>query len=813
MKAQEKDSVPATVPETLVPPIPAASPAMPVAPVAPTAIPIPPATPTMPVAPVASAAIPTSPVAPVMPSVPEMTEAEIEAGLETARKEYVSQLVGWKNKTRENKYKFNTLIQNLYKTADNTREQLGFKRKMPPLPKSEEFQIAERAYQELKKKRATSIMASFLRKNSETVGEKVGTFSEDLLESVKKERDLIQKLMAESVPPLEKGIITKGIEKWAKIPLAKRVLITSALMTAIFLPFGTVAVGAVAGAGAYRVARSFAGASVGVGVGKIADKIMQKGSADRTKEALEKYALEMGVDMGNYEEREKELAEFFEKEENQVKRNRLKKAAAVVVAGGVANAGASMLAGSALGYVPGAGFRPAGLSNESVGWKGSPNVEEVHAPRGSVIPPAPAGEAMENVDSIRPLQGAMANEPNVSGSPSHLVGQDSGKFSYSPDPTNASTGKFSYSPDKLNSTPGGPGALETPSLSKVIPVEVDSSPKGLEQDLLDLRAKLKAQYGGDMSKMPEDVRKIVETPYRELSTKGGFFDPETGESGRSMQGAKLVYDENGLSYKYNGQTNVILESKSGAFHKFGEFKGNEMFTPDQPKPTLGQEAVIDKGVVIGPTPPEVVPAGQSLGPGGVQMEGLDLDRHGLSTVKIEGTNPEIFGNDKNLFPPGPLENSPTRIPFKGTFIDVLDKGGVKTLEIEGLTVAQEQPFGNGKLMVLDDKFQDGPQNMEVREAFSKLVDLDKYDGDYLPGKSVPFEGGNVTVFFGSGENRSSMEILLNGKKIAHGVVGDGKIDIKYDPSLPKSGWLFKDNVYERAFNEAKKLVKTIEVKR
>ena len=116
-------------------------------------------------------------------------------------------------------------------------------------------------------------------------------------------------------------------------------------------------------------------------------------------------------------------------------------------------------------------------------------------------------------------------------------------------------------------------------------------------------------------------------------------------------------------------------------------------------------------------------------------------------------------------------------------------------------------------MVLDDKFQDGPQNMEVREAFSKLVDLDKYDGDYLPGKSVPFEGGNVTVFFGSGENRSSMEILLNGKKIAHGVVGDGKIDIKYDPSLPKSGWLFKDNVYERAFNEAKKLVKTIEVKR
>jgi len=66
---------------------------------------------------------------------------------------------------------------------------------------------------------------------------------------------------------------------------------------------------------------------------------------------------------------------------------------------------------------------------------------------------------------------------------------------------------------------------------------------------------------------------------------------------------------------------------------------------------------------------------------------------------------------------------------------------------------------------------------------------------------VSFEGGEIHII----RNKEGLiRVLLNGKEIAKGIVGTKGVKLEYNPSLPKSGFLFADNAYERAFKQAKK---------
>src|SRR3989344_5253393 len=82
----------------------------------------------------------------------------------------------------------------------------------------------------------------------------------------------------------------------------------------------------------------------------------------------------------------------------------------------------------------------------------------------------------------------------------------------------------------------------------------------------------------------------------------------------------------------------------------------------------------------------------------------------------------------------------------------------------------------------------------------------------------PFEGGKIHIVNGLKGDPNGVRVLLNGKEIAKSVVTPGVSNgsnIELAPGIPKHGGLLglllSDNVYERAFKVAKKVIKTLPI--
>src|SRR6185295_1938255 len=131
-------------------------------------------------------------------------------------------------------------------------------------------------------------------------------------------------------------------------------------------------------------------------------------------------------------------------------------------------------------------------------------------------------------------------------------------------------------------------------------------------------------------------------------------------------------------------------------------------------------------------------------------------------------------------------NDSARISIKegGEFI------AKSSVDTHGLTTLQ-----------LEDRFQDGPQFTDARKAYVDA--LNRIDKPAVGKTVIPysFENGIVEVAKGDnfdGGNPNSVRVLLNGKIIAHGEIGDKSVEITFDKNL-KTGPFLQDNAYERAF--------------
>src|SRR3989344_3041997 len=250
----------------------------------------------------------------------ETLPEQIEDTLREARSEYATQLIAWKNEIRQKKGKFAKVL------AD-----LGGERSLPDQEKPQELKDAEEAYLVAKKKKRQVMFSQ-----SETMVGMEGDyqFNMEMIKEAENEYISLQRKITESLPPLEKGIVTKAFEKWAKLPMPARVALSTALLTGTSVAIGSLALGGAAAYGGYRLARGLAGASVSQGVGKLVDGIFRKGNERMKSNILEQYGTNISEE--NFEKKEKEMMRAFEKEENAIKRQRLYKATAMITSGGFA---------------------------------------------------------------------------------------------------------------------------------------------------------------------------------------------------------------------------------------------------------------------------------------------------------------------------------------------------------------------------------------------------------------------------------------------------------------------------------------------
>jgi len=240
------------------------------------------------------------------------TAEQINAQLEFARSEYATQLTAWKNESRGKKGVFKKMMLDL-----------GVTRSMPETDKPYLLKNAEILYIQAKKKKREGIFAN----------------KEALIADIEQERELVLRRISEGQPPLEKGLLGKGLEVWSKMSPAKRIAISSVL-----LGLGSLALGATVGVAAVAAGTRAARAGASMFTGQVAGKsfdILAKRSNKKIKNAtLESYTT--SLDEATFEEKERELMEAMERMDTREKRQRLGKAMAMVAGAGALTLGSYM---------------------------------------------------------------------------------------------------------------------------------------------------------------------------------------------------------------------------------------------------------------------------------------------------------------------------------------------------------------------------------------------------------------------------------------------------------------------------------------
>jgi len=446
----------------------------------------------------------------VMPNQPKTPEA-INNELEAARSEYATQMVAWKNAVREKKGWFK-----------KTMSDLGVEKQMPEADRPKELIDAENAYIAAKKQK------------------REGMFGSDvalIVADTEQERLAMDKRMSENIPPLEKGILGKGMEKWSKMPIPVRVGLSTILMTGAFWTVGFVATAGVGAYAGYRGARALGGAVVAQGVGKKTDSIFKSKNEERKIDTLDSYST--GINEANFEERERQLMRAFEKADTVEKRQRLYKALAMAGAGGVATLGSGSLM----------------------------SVME----RGDIA-----------VDSVT---------AEVTGSTESGL---TGNISEIPKST-------SVIPEEQSKVPLFENNFPKPSVETVLPSEqisgtenlkVELSSKGFIQDIHNLKAKILTQYGENIPAGIQD--NIMDKSSIDLAKQLGFYDAEKGLSGMGYKGETLAINSSGeiVLDRLKGD-DLVFDLKGDQTETF-KSKGGEMFKPDIPKPPVLEFSMADQ---------------------------------------------------------------------------------------------------------------------------------------------------------------------------------------------------------------------------
>ena len=714
----------------------------------------------------------------------ELSAEELERNLDNARSEYATRLTEWKNKTRAKKNIFSKVLSDL-----------GVERHLPNSEKPQELKDAEVAYIEAKKQKNKALFSQsegWQRKDRKGQIIERYQFNPSLVDQTEKEYEQLQKQLLETIPPLEKGIVTKMFEGWAKLPRYQRIALSTTLMTGTSFLFGGAAASGVAAYAGYRAIRSLSGAAVAQGAGRLVDKVANQ--TNKNFKANVSYEYGKSISEENFEEKERELMQRLEEHEKHLKQGRAVKAAIMVGAGGVTSAGANLLQTIT-------NFDPLHL-----GGGGGSAVSE-HIPKTRIDETLAENHAKADVTA--PKEVLSESETIL-----HPKGEEA----------------LTTEIPKESVSEVVPEAVA----EKVLPeVKVELSSRGFIADLENMKMKLIEQYGG-ADKVPAQYEHLMDTTSTKLAEEFGFYDPEKGLSGMGLKGESLHLDKNGdLVYeKLGGAKETIFDAESGEVKKFA----GKMFSPDQEGVTPESEVTeevspdtahhehITENENVGASSEEVA---TETGNDGANVEENTTQQSEVvpekvskareSTVATHDTQETPLVRDKYVG----YEYEHRFTSFNG------HDGRSKDLEtiVTGINpqvlIFENQEIAHGrelapndqKILELDDKFQDGEKYKEIREAYVAAVS-DNADLGVLVHTNIPmpFEGGKISIIQGINENPNVVVVLLNGKEIARGTVEVGGIKVEM-PSNLKSSWLFADTVYERAFKQASNIIKTLSYKK
>jgi len=497
-----------------------------------------------------------------------------------------------------------------------------------------------------------------------------------------------------------------------------------------------------------------AGAGAAEAAGRFVDGIFKKKENSVQEKILEEYST--GINEANYAKKEEELMNAFEKDQNRLKMQNFKRAAAM--AGAAALTTGVMQGGKALYdhfQMPSAG---GAIDPAQVG--GGKNIELEK----SIPPDSPDVKIPIIPDSEIKGPTIPTPEPELK-IPVIPEGVPKAKLDYSGEMGKVREVLVS---NHQSAIPDAPKVIE-----QVMDNKVPVSSRGFIQTIMDLKDKLRAEYDGQ--EIPENIKtNILDKSSVELAKELHLYDPDNHLSGVGFKGDNLHMDTNGhLIYEHaNGKPEILLDTNTGEVHNI-EVK----LVPEHIENLAANET---------PKVPNLneVPAIQDV-PSPINIPVSEISSHTFEQLPV----------------------SSTHVPFNNLFVDVLEKEGSKVMSFNGQEIAHEHIFGTGKLLELDDKFQDGAQYKNIREAF--ITAFEKQPTNLGGGQLIDakvFEGGKIYIVQGVDNNPAALKVLLNGKEIAKGVlIGDKpKLDLA---SNLKASW-FVETVYERAFKVAKASIKS-----
>jgi len=700
-------------------------------------------------------------------------DEKIEQNLESTRREYATHLIEWKNAIRIKKSKFRKVL------AD-----LGVDRQLPQEPEPEELVEARSAYIKAKKEKNKALIESMLHVPNQAqrplgLFEAVASENRDKLsEEVEKEFGLLQELISKGISvdgkpaPLEKGVqlergvILRGLDIWRNLNQMQRLAITSTVVfgAGMFGGLGILGAASFSGMRAVKsIGRSAAGVATSLGAGRVVDVVYDSKNERSKNTAFKKYLSEINFD--NFDEKEKEIMKFLDEEKDEKKRQMLKKALVMGLAAGATNVGIG-IADSIYGV------KSPILTEQP---KISPNVSDV----------SPNTPEINYLDKLP--EAPTTPEVSIDNSTSPVL------------------------PNGLELKPESVGELESGSSAvEAVPTDVPEakvnlSSKGFIQDIHKLKAEILAEYHD--KPIPEAVQtKILSVPSAKLAEQLGLYDGAHNASGVGLKGEQLIFKDGGIFYGgINGEEKSLFNPLTGEVHKFaGEFVSAEV--PDVPEKVvdLSSSGVATTDTVSGNSSGTEELLGDPI----TTADEIKLTDPSLGVSEVPVEQPVVLTNEQNL-------NIETNIPKNdvvpdlkipvdgGKSVDVMSLGGQRVVTFEGLPIGHEE----GGLLALDDSFQDGPENAQVRGVFAKAFEGTVRDSLGPRPIAESFEGGKIYVSFGVPTDPEKVRILLNGKEIAVGTLKNGIPEVEIHSEL-KRPWYLSDSVYERAFKHINELVKT-----
>lgn len=444
-------------------------------------------------------------------------EINVDNELNEARSQYAEELLKWKEKLRKDKNVF-----------AKTLSDLGIEKQMPNKPKTVDLLDAEERYMDAKRmKRKAILKASEKLQVHDKKGEVVDefTWNEKAFEAAEKEYDELQKTISESLPPLEKGILTKSLETFSKLtPLQKRLFSAALVTTGAVLTGGLNGGFTLAKTGARLATGAVFGATLAPKISQAMDKGFQKLEEKRAEKRKSKYGIELTEE--NFAEKEKELMASFDKEENKKKRERLYKAGGLMAAGAVVG----------------------GMTNMAVDSMSHSLASAVPLPETSPIPDTPSVPQSE-VSHV-----PQAELPTLPDAPDIL---------HDPLPV-AAVAPENLTPEHF-----------MPDTKAAI------SSRGFIQSFVDMKAKIIEQYDG-IQNVPEATRELLSKSPVDLAKEFNFYDPEKHLSALGLKGESLVMDPQGSLFleHVDGSKEMLFDAAKGEVHQFQGTMQNVLDVPE-----------------------------------------------------------------------------------------------------------------------------------------------------------------------------------------------------------------------------------------